>query len=418
MKKEILTRIIFTFCFGLMLNAASAQIIDNAIDDIGDIAFVAYTTNQLNGMAGFAFVLLDNCPANTSIGFTDDEWTGSSFAPVNEGELIWTSPNQTIAKGTVIKIAGPITAGPNSNVTWTNSNCTAHIGSISASGQFTTTSGDQLFAMTGNRTTPGTFLAFVGTSITASGLVMDGTQLGTGSAPNIVLNTKAVLTTQGNKYTGSTLCSGTVIACNTMVNTTASWGAIGALVSVSAFYAAIPDNFTGSVLPVELTSFIATTEGPKNNLIWATASETNNKGFDIERSYDGTNFSTIGTVKAQGKAGTYTFIDAQPFNGINYYRLKQMDFDGKETLSKVVSVTTKGKGTSKIKIFPTNTEGVVLITNYELGITTVAVFNQLGQLVLTNNGVNRLDLSAMPSGLYLVQVQAGGETVTEKVFKR
>ena len=172
------------------------------------------------------------------------------------------------------------------------------------------------------------------------------------------------------------------------------------------------------VVPIELISFTATTEGSKTNLTWATASEINNKGYDIERSRDGQDFQSIGTVKGIGKAANYNFVDANPYNGINYYRLKQVDFDGKETLSKVVSVTTTGKGTSKIKIFPTNTEGSVSIESGQLTVDNVQVFNNVGQLVLSSGATSRLDLSAMPSGLYLVQVKAGSETVTEKVFKR
>ena len=140
--------------------------------------------------------------------------------------------------------------------------------------------------------------------------------------------------------------------------------------------------------------------------------------FVIERSRDGTNFSTIGTVKAQGKAGTYTFVDAQPFNGINYYRLKQVDFDGTETLSKVVTTSTTAKGNSKIKIFPSHTEGSLSIESGALAIDNIQVFNNVGQLVLSSGATSRLDLSAMPSGLYLVQVKAGGVVATEKVFKR
>ena len=64
------------------------------------------------------------------------------------------------------------------------------------------------------------------------------------------------------------------------------------------------------------------------------------------------------------------------------------------------------------------TEGSITIDNGGLTMDNIAVYNHVGQLVLTNNGVNRLDLSALPSGLYFVQVKAGGETVTEKVFKR
>lgn len=65
-----------------------------------------------------------------------------------------------------------------------------------------------------------------------------------------------------------------------------------------------------STLPVELYRFEAqNTEGGKTYLTWSTAIEENNKGFDIERSGDGVNFTTIGNVKAQGKAATYTYTD-------------------------------------------------------------------------------------------------------------
>ena len=146
-------------------------------------------------------------------------------------------------------------------------------------------------------------------------------------------------------------------------------------------------NLTSSVvLRVELTQFDAqNTEGGKTNLTWATASETNNKGFDIERSRDGETFQTIGNVKGIGKAANYNFVDANPFGGINYYRLKQVDFDGTETLSKVVTTSTTPKGNSKIKIFPTNTEGSLFIESGQLTIDNVQVFNSVGQLVLSRD---------------------------------
>ena len=431
MKQGIFTKLLFAFLF-FVPQLAFAQIQDNAINDVGDIAFVAYATRATSGLPGFAFVFLDNCPNGTSIGFTDDSWTGSAFEAF-EGELTWTNnTGGTIAKGTVIKISGTNTA---SNLLATPQ---TNIGSVGFTGTaIGTANGDQLFAMTGNRTTPGILLAFVGGIINNS-LSLNGTPFGsgTGGGPatsppgTVVVNTNsyAVNIETGSKYRGSTVCSGTAKACNDMINTASSWGtaatttpsttALTGLTTPAAFYAATPNTFGGSVLPVELVHFAANTEGSKTNLTWATASETNNKGFDIERSYDGTNFSTIGTVKAQGKAGTYTFVDAQPFNGINYYRLKQVDFDGTETLSKVVTTSTTAKGNSKIKIFPSHTEGSLSIESGALAIEHIQVFNNVGQLVLTSGATSRLDLSALPSGLYLVQVKAGGVVATEKVFKR
>jgi hypothetical protein len=97
---------------------------------------------------------------NQSIFFTDEEWTGTAFG-TGEGDVIWTNnTGNTIPKGTVIKIAGPVDNAQ--AITWTSSNTSVNLGSIVIQGSFSTISTDQIFAITGNRTTPGAFLAFVG----------------------------------------------------------------------------------------------------------------------------------------------------------------------------------------------------------------------------------------------------------------
>jgi hypothetical protein len=222
---------------------ALAQTSNNSIDASGDIAFVAYGGRD-NGVAGFAFVLLDNCPNNQSIFFTDEEWTGTAFG-ISEGDVIWTNnTGATIPKGTVIKIAGPVSSIE--VIAWTSSNASVNIGSIVIQGSFSTTSGDQIFAITGNRTTPGTFLAFVGG--TNSSLGFDGTPFGSGTVAggNLVVNpTYACVVTVCSKYNGSTLCNGTVNQCVSMINTAASWSTSGysGMTSVADFNNAIPNNF-------------------------------------------------------------------------------------------------------------------------------------------------------------------------------
>jgi hypothetical protein len=155
-----------------------------------------------------------------------------------------------------------------------------------------------------------------------------------------------------------------------------------------------------AVLPVELLKFTATTEGSKNYLTWATASETNNKGFDIERSRDGATFQSIGTVKAIGKAGNYIFTDATPVNGTNYYRLRQIDFDGTETYSKVVSVANKGG--KSLKVYPTLVSNGFLTVDTEGG--DYAIYNIVGQQVQSGQTSQRLDVSALAKGTYILKV--------------
>jgi trimeric autotransporter adhesin len=132
-----------------------------------------------------------------------------------------------------------------------------------------------------------------------------------------------------------------------------------------------------AVLPIELLSFtgkfLLNDNKGSNLLTWQTASEVNNKGFQVERAPQppqgaSLTWETLGFVDAKGKAATYEFTDESPLRGLGVYRLRQMDNDGKETLSKVISIATTDKGKG-LKVYPNpvsntltveNTEGVLL----------------------------------------------------------
>lgn len=181
---------------------------------------------------------------------------------------------------------------------------------------------------------------------------------------------------------------------------------------------------TSITLPVELMSFNAqhTTEG-KTHLTWATASEHNNEGFEIEKSTDGTRFEKIGFVAGAGNSSEkteYTFEDASAFERavqVVYYRLRQVDHDGAFEYSKIVSVRNT-TGSTSIKIYPTTTTGLLTVEAEGASVDVVTVLNQVGKVVLTAQKVSRVDMSALPAGLYLVQVQAGQEQLTERVYKQ
>lgn len=97
-----------------------------------------------------------------------------------------------------------------------------------------------------------------------------------------------------------------------------------------------------TVLPIELLSFSADALSTSVDLDWMTASESGNSHFVVERSTDGEHFAAIGQVQGAGDSYTtnaYVFSDAYPTRGINYYRLKQVDFDGTSTYSEVEAAT-------------------------------------------------------------------------------
>jgi hypothetical protein len=105
-------------------------------------------------------------------------------------------------------------------------------------------------------------------------------------------------------------------------------------------------------LPITLTEFKVLNNNKSINIIWQTASEINNDYFSIERSSDGKNFNVLDIVKGNGnsnKINHYSTIDENPLPGLNYYRLKQTDYDGTFTFSEVKSVNVARDQKSSIR---------------------------------------------------------------------
>ncbi len=299
-----------------LMPKASAQNNNNLIDATGDIAFVAYTTRS-NGVSGFAFVLLDNCPAGTTIHFTDEEWTGTAFASfsgVGEGDLSWqNTTGATIPRGTVIKVAGPV-----SNigvVVWSSTNTSVNLGTLNIiTTNYNHADADQVYAMTAPRPTSGTFtgtfLAFVG-GIATTNFSFNGTPFRTGTAPSASLTAYGTNVTVGRVYTGSTICNGTAAQCNTMVNMAASWSTTAAWTTTAEFNNAIPDNFT---FPSACTNPTAYTVTGGSGVAISLSNSQSGVNYQLKR--DGT--TNVGSAQAgsgsslsfgvQSVAGTYTIV--------------------------------------------------------------------------------------------------------------
>ncbi|MBL7817103.1 MAG: T9SS type A sorting domain-containing protein [Saprospiraceae bacterium] len=178
-------------------------------------------------------------------------------------------------------------------------------------------------------------------------------------------------------------------------------------------------------LPVELVSFSGKNTEGGNLLTWATANEVNNKGFDIQR-LNGSTWESIGFVAAKGKSATYQFTDnltsvrfETSTTFLNYYRLRQIDNDGTETFSKVISIQSKGaKG--KLAVYPSPVSNLltveVIARNEATEGSDFQILNLLGQQVLTGKtlsvskdsfgGGRGLDVSALPQGTYILKMGA------------
>jgi hypothetical protein len=179
-------------------------------------------------------------------------------------------------------------------------------------------------------------------------------------------------------------------------------------------------------LPVELVYFRAKANGSLVDLTWRTASETNNDFFTVERSTDASEWTILTTIPGKGNSTTrtdYAVVDDNPFSGINYYRLKQTDFDGTFSYSDVVSVAVELN--DNIQVYPNPArESFTVKASFELHAAQVRLYDQLGKqaAITTQTGENQrqlvIDSSTLAPGLYILQVTNGRVVRTVRVVIR
>ncbi|MBC3540965.1 YDG domain-containing protein [Rufibacter sediminis] len=188
--------------------------------------------------------------------------------------------------------------------------------------------------------------------------------------------------------------------------------------------------FEPSPLPVTLLSFEGKQINGSVNLAWKTAAEKDNDYFQVERSKDGKSFVSIGRVKGNGNSNvlqSYAFTDASAQAGTVYYRLKQVDFDGKSEYSKVISVKADGKAVAQasVSVYPNPTTGTVYFASSDVtGAATVILLHSQGgvvskkQVSLEAGHPIALDLTNQAAGVYYLQVQTATGKTTTRVVKQ
>lgn len=179
---------------------------------------------------------------------------------------------------------------------------------------------------------------------------------------------------------------------------------------------------TGVVLPVSLTNFKANKTSTTNQLTWATETETNNKGYNVERQSVNGDWTSLGFVSGVGKASTYTFEDKTPLS-ISYYRLRQVDFDGTETLSKIVSVSQNSKGLIRITPNPTSDKVTIDLNQNDVSnqAATLVLYDMTGRQVwaqVTTSSAVQLDMSHLAKGMYVLTVQSNNGIYQEKIVRQ
>jgi len=186
----------------------------------------------------------------------------------------------------------------------------------------------------------------------------------------------------------------------------------------STFY--IHSNYGApTVLPVELAYFTASCEGYSIKINWQTISENNNHHFEIERSENAIDFTTILNVPTQNgnsnQLQNYLVYDNEPINSVLYYRLKQVDIDGKITYSKVIDINCKKSMeiNTIVSVYPNPTDDIlnIAINSNENRTAVVKVFDVNTNLVFQkeiniSTGNNLFDISTqnISSGFYIIEI--------------
>ncbi|MFI5172581.1 MAG: T9SS type A sorting domain-containing protein, partial [Chitinophagales bacterium] len=184
------------------------------------------------------------------------------------------------------------------------------------------------------------------------------------------------------------------------------------------------------VLPIELLSFSGYHADDVNFLNWETGTETNNDVFVIERSATGLNFEPIGTIDGNGTTlnlNYYAFTDRQPFEGINYYRLKQVDEDEEYSYSNVISIKSSELSSTEIIVNNDGLGGSLLeltIFSTGSGLADLIIYDVTGKQISTNkvtvgNGATsvNLQLPDLAKGAYIVSFSRESEKAQAKFIR-
>ena len=169
-------------------------------------------------------------------------------------------------------------------------------------------------------------------------------------------------------------------------------------------------------MPIELTSFTAHNKGTGVSLDWSTSQELNNDYFDVEKSVNASDWTVVTRVNGAGNSQTvknYNAFDANPVSGTNYYRLKQVDFDGKSKYSKTVSIKVDGPKTAiSVLTNPFYNTLSVTFNSATSQMVSARLMDITGKLVAAENwsitsGNIRKDLSAatLNQGMYILTIR-------------
>jgi len=174
-------------------------------------------------------------------------------------------------------------------------------------------------------------------------------------------------------------------------------------------------------LPITLVSFHATSSNGQISLEWTTASEFDNDFFIIEKSKDALNYNPISKIYSKGNtslATLYSFLDNNPFHGINYYRLKQVDFDGKSRYFRPIAINYEQLSALIYPTIITNQDIVTVLLSGDINASSYKLFSQDGKLIYQDILENKSSIPASVFQYGVNQLIIGDSEVRTSIIKQ
>ncbi|HRH67931.1 MAG TPA: T9SS type A sorting domain-containing protein [Flavobacteriales bacterium] len=233
-----------------------------------------------------------------------------------------------------------------------------------------------------------------------------------------VSNLRLLVDDNGTNWSNATVYSSATSTGGRVVFSNVSFS------SGTPFFTLATSDFDNTPLPIELISFEGRTIDTVNELTWATASERNNDHFEVQRSVDGSRFEPIGEVPGAGDSQQvihYALTDTDPINGLNYYRLKQVDRDGAAVHSQIIVLNNERAATPECVVMTLDTDGLFAFRCTVPAGATFELFTQTGQPLKVQrfgeHGSQEVDLRTFSSGIYFARITDGVSVKTYKLLR-
>ncbi len=177
----------------------------------------------------------------------------------------------------------------------------------------------------------------------------------------------------------------------------------------------------GNILPVDLLSFNGDLREEGVHLTWTVASESNNFGFFAQRSANGTDWIDVGFIAGRGDAASeasYELVDAAPLPGYNYYRLKQVDYNGNVELFSIIAIELEASLSDRQYVFPNPFGSQLTLTG---PLEEIEIYDELGRVILRKSSLStpqQVSVHEWEEGLYIMKaIDSFGNVHYQKLIK-